>query len=442
MIKNYILEWKPFLDSNIILNVDTFLSNLDLNFLGYGNTCISFTDNNKIVYKMCFKNDTCLSSADAFMQHVNNLIKGEVKILPPIDIIYEDTYFLVYTQHYCDLIDDINSNNLWRILKHIRQMFVSKYRLQDIYYRNFGIYKNEIVIFDYHDSVDFYSKDYFYITHLAHMFSLYYYKCLYKNLFADIDDIAQDEFGKSYFPNEEISELLKNLYEQNFDKSIQCFDSLISTISNDMIFHLNNYQYVSIDNGGILNLHKHTLEKFNLVEIMLNQKFEFNTIIDCGCSIGGIGIKIAQLYPDVNILLNNIDIQEIRSATSIYQQLCLINVNTSTDNIIDNVCSYDCTLFFAIIHHLLKNYNFDYVINKIYNMTNFYSIIEIPFKGDILLNNVIQNSVTDYEYSYKYLENVDTFMNAISKYFNVLFYKKIDYQNDNLIRYGFVLKKI
>lgn len=439
-------EWESHIVDDTIGNMINFVAELNLIYVGFGGSCISFINenDNNIIYKVCLKKDnTVMANSKKFIRHMNILIKNKINALPALDVVYEDDYFFIYTQNFCNPISTINANNLCMMLKSIKQMIVSKYRLPDIFFRNFGIYKNELIIYDYHDYSDFYTEDYLYIVHIAHLFSLYYKKnYVFDNLFTRIKNIINNNYCEEYFDNKDISKLLKSLYQWDMDIAVEYFDKLIESVSNDIKLDIINYQYIHIDKNGILNLDNHTLEKFNLVNIILDKMPEKFTVIDCGCSLGGIGIKIGQLYSNASITLNNITKSEIETAENITNHLCMNNVIYNTENLITHENSYDCTLYFAILHHILKNLTFDEVMRKVYNMTNIYAIIELPFGKDALLRKIMESSLMDYKSSYYYLQNIELFLGEVGKYFEVISYKEINYGSTDLERYGFVLKKI
>lgn len=443
MIKQYKYFWKPELDDKIFDGVHNYLSQYKLKYLGLGGTCISFIDNSDIIYKICLKqNNDILKSADIFMHHCNTLIKNGVSILSPIDIVYDDEHFLVYRQPKCNPLTEVNTKILVEILKNLKAMLLSMYRLTDIYFRNFGIYQNKIVIYDYHDYKDFFEKDYTYIVHLVQTFNLYYNKNIYKKINLDIEEIIQDDFCKNHFDfNPSLSDFFKNLYNWNFDKAIKHIDTMVEDFSDALVYDIYDYQKISIDRNGIISLHIHTLDKFNLLKSILPYLPEKFSVIDCGCSIGGIGGKIAQLYPKSNIVLNNITKNELDTAKSMFSKLCLNNIVYDDTNIMSYDKVHDVTLFYALLHHLLRDMTFNELIEKIYKMTNIYSVIELPFYGDVLLAKVVKHGNLKYENTYKYLENTNNFMSEISKYFEIIDSKKIDYGTDDLNRYGFVLRK-
>ena len=110
-------------------------------------------------------------------------------------------------------------------------------------------------------------------------------------------------------------------------------------------------------------------------------------------------------------------------------------------NLIEDTNSYDVTLYFAILHHILKNYTLDQVIELVYKQTKKYCVIELPFNQDVLLKNVIRYSTSVYEKSFKYLENTEIFEKVIQDKFDIMYSTKVDYGSKDLDRYAYVLIK-
>lgn len=213
-----------------------------------------------------------------------------------------------------------------------------------------------------------------------------------------------------------------------------------------------DYQYVNIYNNGSINaleLESHTLKKFNIAKSVAN---ECTSVLDAGCSLGGIGLSLSFLDNVKSVTLNNITEYELNVAKEIHNEL-LKNKNNpqhnkeilfSSDNIITLEKEYDLTLYFALIHHILKSETIDFIINMIYHQTKKYTVVEVPLKGDTLLNNVIRDSGLEDPWSDRYvpLINADSFIKYLSGKFQVLSVHHIDYGSDKLIRHAFVCKKI
>jgi hypothetical protein len=205
-----------------------------------------------------------------------------------------------------------------------------------------------------------------------------------------------------------------------------------------------DYQIIDIING-IIHLKDHTLSKYkNVIDNVFNQYNSGNikTIIDAGCSLGGIGLKLATLNGIEKVTLNNVTGSELNTAKEISHLCDISNVEFSYDNIFNITDSYDLTLYFALIHHLLRVKSISDILQMINIQTNMYTVMEIPIKGDALLNKIVQDSKIEDPWSdrYKALYTLDDLTSHISDVFDVLAVNKIEYGSGDLNRYSFVCK--
>jgi hypothetical protein len=456
--KKYNVNDKDINDISIFIN--TFINNKYIEYLGCGGTCIYVFKYEDKVYKICLKNivnkndciehNTILGSIANFKNHIKKLIDINIKIVKPTDYLYENNSFLLYSQPYCEAIENkITNYVLLNILVNIKNMIIGKYFIPDIYYNNFGFIENEIFIYDYHNISEYNSDDQYYISQLATLFSLNKYETLYKNngSIIDIDILQNDNFGKNYLDDTHV-QLLKNLFIKNFDKSIELFDIIIETLKDASIQKITNYQYLEINRENKLSLNLHTKFKWDKFMKLYNLHVNYNndiieTVVDYGCSIGGIGLKIAQDYPKIKVTLNNINDSELKICRKLKNELFLNNIIINDENVRFIQNKYDVTMYYAILHHILKNETMENIIELINIQTNKYSIIELPFGNDALLCNVMKDGIVNYNDTFYYLENIEYFIKKINKYFDVLEYEKIDYgeNSKDLNRFLFILKK-
>jgi hypothetical protein len=127
-------------------------------FIGHGDDASCFDYTNQCVLKLCtkeikyFKN-TKHASAVSFFKISSSLDSPRPSVLLPIkELLYEDEYVFVYTQPKCDRLKSSQINTLF--LNEIIQVEYTllKHRLQaSTSTHNLGLYKDHIVIFDYHD---------------------------------------------------------------------------------------------------------------------------------------------------------------------------------------------------------------------------------------------------------------------------------------------------
>jgi 2-polyprenyl-3-methyl-5-hydroxy-6-metoxy-1,4-benzoquinol methylase len=449
----YIYNWYNNIVSNIdiknnnnIDNVVNVLSDVlkeknieNIEYIGVGGSSICFSYTTNVVIKICL-----LNSVENFINSNYYFKNNSVNILPIIDIIYVYKNFIIYTQHHCYPVENINSKFVFNALEILKKMLLCKVTVVDLYYKNFGMYKNDIFIYDFHETKSIYSKDNYYIIHLFNIFNIYFNKAS-KKINHSLNDIINHNFFNTITDNCVYS-LLLNLNNECFDNAINDILSIQFLLKNNSGKHFNNYQNLSIGENFTVQLHDHTLEKFNYFYFLLENKFinqhENLFILDAGCSIGGIGLKIAQLYPNFTVLLNNINNDEINICSQNIDDLCMTNISIYSDNLKSLDKQFDCTLYFAILHHLLKfEDKFDNIVDMIKYQTKHYTIIEVPLIGDALLNNIINNSNVNYHDTFRYLENKDLFLEKFIPFFDIIMCEKIIYGNGDLNRYVFILKK-
>lgn len=415
-----------------------------IQYMGHGGTCIAFLSwKDMMAIKVCIKKNDILKSGKAFMSYSNFLLDNGVKILEPKEILYSDDNFIIYSQEICSLLYSINTLSLIKILKIIMNLIDKRINIADLFHKNFGVYKNDVYIYDYHDQGYFYSNDRYYICHIAHLFSTYYYDKLFCGIELNTDILEKMEFGKGVFP-ETVVNILKTAYFYEFDKTIIYIKECIEDLELKVRKSYCDYQSIDIDRGGKLHLKGHTLDKFAIVKNLLEKvKISNFSLIDYGCSLGGIGSSVASLYPEAKIYLNNITKNELQICNEIVKNSLLMNVTITDINLVNDKNSYDICLYFAILHHILKHKTFDQVINIILKQIKKYAIIELPFGYDALLKKVAEDRSIDYDKSFRYLEDIDIFKNEICKYFEILDIIKIEYLNSpDLNRYAFVLMKL
>lgn len=454
VLSKFTKHWVKYLDdyentiSLIEKKITNRIGNLENRFIGYGGSCVAFIDvNPEMVLKLCLKKNCSIlmQKSSDFINYSKFLIEHDIKILPINEIIYEDDFFLVYTQNKCYKLAEnyINTFIIIKILKIVRNLLYHKIKIPDLYIKNFGIYQNDIYLYDYHNFSFFFSEDNLYISHLAYMFDLYFNGSKKFNIIST-DKIIIENCYDNILPKEVIS-FLSDLYYFHIDEAISFIDKFIADNSIKMTKHYNSYQKFFIDDNGIINLISHTLEKYEMFNIIMysepNLRTSSFTVCDYGCCIGGIGIKIAQEYPKAEVKLINISDSEINTCNDIINNLCIKNVKTVKENMVNDKNSYDICLYYAIIHHIMKNKKFIDIIKIVYSQTRKYAIIEIPFGNDSLLKEVMKGATLNHKDSYYYLESTEIFINSVSPYFDIIKMKKIDYSSNDLIRYAFLLRK-
>ena len=72
------------------------------------------------MYKIYLKKEDNFKSGDEFLAHSKLLLENDIKILPPIKIVYEDEYSFIYTQYKCERIDKNNKLYYVEYIKDIK----------------------------------------------------------------------------------------------------------------------------------------------------------------------------------------------------------------------------------------------------------------------------------------------------------------------------------
>lgn len=437
--------WDKIINLDCLSNINIFLETIQpIEYIGHGGTCVTFkkSEASDIVYKICLKKK--ISNSKKFIMLSNFLIKNNIKVLGVVDVLFENDDFYVYTQKYCCPISDIKNNHIAmsKILKIISSLLQKNIKITDLYYKNFGIYDQDVYLYDFHDFDFVFSNDDYYICHIAQMFGKYLNIDINGGDVCVLDDLIINEFYKIHFHND-VSDLLSLLYNHHYNEAISLLSKIINDIDNKIIKKYDDYQHYDINEHGIILLRSHTLEKYKIFEKLLcliNDKI--STLVDYGCCIGGIGLKIAQCNPLLSVTLNNITKSELVICKENVDLLCIKNVLVENKNVFDDNNTYDVCMYFAILHHILKTHTMDEIITMLCKQVNKYAIIELPFDNDALLLKVIEYNSIDYDHGFYYLRDTFTFSTKIKEYFEIMYSGKINYESDDLNRHVFILKKI
>jgi len=247
--KNIITLFKLYNINNSKEIVNIILKYKPNRYLSKGTHSICFIrDCDKTVIKCVVKSkETIVKTKEIFKNEIRKLVnifnkspETENLILEPIDI--DETHnYIIYTQPYCVHISDDNVNPLItkQILEMLSLMFDNNIKLADIYYKNFGIYKNQLCYYDYHNVEDFDIKKStcnFLISNLYSIFSRLSY-CFLKwsnnisnNTKFTTTNIIKDNHGKDKFPND-FYKLLINLYGNNINRAKYYNDKCIKYLT-------------------------------------------------------------------------------------------------------------------------------------------------------------------------------------------------------------------
>lgn len=422
-------------------NCEKFITDNNLTYKDHGSTALCYGDENYI-YKICQKSTLNLQK---FRNNYRQLIMKKINIVP-MEIVYEDSTSFIYKQKKCKVVslESINYRVCYDILNIIKSLYINNILYPDLFCKNFGYNDNKCYLFDYHDNNVFSDiNNCFYIVGL---YSLLYY-CFTKNTVSNTilsyENIVEIDFGKDLFP-EEFCKFLRNINQKDITATRNSIEECLEHLRTKLETIINDYQHFKIDYNNHIELYRHTLDKFKMTERLIPlYKKEDNIIrvLDAGCCFGGIGFKIAQTHSNVVVTLNNITESELKKMNELNSLLNLKNLDINSDNILEHFGTYDIGLYFSLVHHMLKNGDLKFVLNKIFSQCNI-AIIEFPIQGDGLLKVNSNKLEEDKKSNYNVLVSLSILIENLEKHVKIYEIVRMNYNNDNIIRYSIICKKL
>lgn len=200
----------------------------------------------------------------------------------------------------------------------------------------------------------------------------------------------------------------------------------------------NDYQHITISEPGVITLHSHTQSKYDIANKYI---YNMDSVLDAGCSLGGIGLKLAvnnQINPNFKVILDNVTASELNVAIEIGGKLGLTNVVYTTESLTNLNIKVDMGLYFAIFHHLLRTFTFDSLMELVKSQVSKIAIIELPLQGDALLANIVAGHEDPWNNQFSALASNESLKLNLSRYFNVVDEIKMNYGSGNLNRVAFV----
>lgn len=445
--KNTVFNFTPLQEA------ERFLVSYDVNaqYLDHGGDVLCFrsSSSNNRVYKLIVKsNDSLVTTSYTNLLARYRFLQLHyihMKFIHPGMLIFDNQHCFIVEQDACSPCNPSNFtfHSAATIFDFVLQTIIRKKILPDVRPSNFGYFENTLYLFDYHDNLVHHpSKSGLLVITLKQCVD-----CLFKN--ASLKGVFDAE-----------SELIKtfNSKFQLFvatasDESKETFE--IIKILTEIVFILrqlhcakyDNYQKATVNGQNMLIPIAHTAEKLNVVVEVVEYLLQSNmltksfSMLDAGCSLGVIGNSVGQRYPQSSVTLNNITQTELETAKSLAKHCNLSNVSFDGQNIYDLKTSFDVTAYFAVWHHLLKRYTVDEAVQKIANQTKKCTIIELPFFGDCLLDKVIGEDATLWENRYSCLKELNNFLTKLEQHFDTLTVHKVDYSNEQIVRYAIVAIK-
>jgi hypothetical protein len=334
------------------------------------------------VIKCCIKRDqSILKSGHLFMSKVKELTDNQMPILPPNGILHEDDVWIVYTQPLCRVIEDVNTRFCYTIVKLVKLMVETDIRMSDIYYRNFGIYRNKIVMYDYHEVDDFQTSSNFLITNLYALFTMlgkHYGWSVFDTKISHWDIVINDNFGQKRFP-EQLVDLLCALHGRDRETILKCSDQSLEYLKVLFTQQFHLYQNIMINDEMITITYPQKIYDYIFEFVHTNK---LTNILDVHSCDRGLGLKLAQDFPNISITLGCSDQKEIIETREIINNYIIFNTEIVYLNSLDfNVlCNrqYDLVIYCSSFYDLLKQNKVDEISRLLKNQVSKYCLIEVP----------------------------------------------------------------
>lgn len=423
-------------------DVDRFINHLPkMEYVGHGVQSICFKTNKGYVIKCCMKRPpSIITSKTLFTLKTHELLNKNMPILPLIDVLYEDDIWMVYTQPMCRIIDNVNTRFCYIIVKFIRQMIENNIRISDIYYRNFGVYQNKILMFDYHNIDTFESPSNFLITNLYSLFKLLGQTLgwnIHDTNIVHWDDIIANNFGQKCFPRI-VVDLLRSLHGKDTETIVDCIDKTLIFLRKYIKQTSDLYQNLVSECDGVIRLvYPCRVYEFIFAFIQSNN---ITNILDAHSVDTGIGLKLAQDFPNLSVTLGCSTNEEVLETRTVINDCLTYNTSIIYANVLDIRPvigeKYDLVLYYSTFYNLLQTNKLGDILRIIKSQVGQYCIIEVPVIGDTSLTKIMDRHkninyeclTTPYMFrSYLCVNNIKV---------NRCLY--VDYDNHELKRYLFV----
>lgn len=395
---------KTLFDPHKVSNIERVLSRLSkLEYLGHGIQSICFKTEKDYVVKCCIKRkNSIITSKNLFMTTTQDLLRVDMPILPLIEVLYEDDVWMVYTQPMCRMIDDISLKFCYHVLKFVQQMVENNIRISDIYYRNFGIYQNKIVLFDYHDIENFDSSSNFLITNIYSLFTLLGQKLgwnVQETVISHWNEIMADCFGANRFPEQFVG-LLSAFHNKDKERVLYYLNETMSYLDTHIKQKFTTYDMLRIDNEMIII--DYPTKPYHIIFDLI-QHTNLNSVLDIQSTVTGIGLKLAQDFPNILVTLGCDTSDENTDTRSIISNCLIYNASVKCGNVVEfkpaNGDRYDLVLYHTIILDLLQTKKPSDLFQFVRNQVGKYFILEVPIKGDVILTKILKNQKkSNYEY--------------------------------------------
>lgn len=333
-----------------------------------------------------------LNNKDTFQQDVMDVMKQFDRsgvVFAPFNFLEETKSFLVYSQPFCTPIEEPSNFVVNKILEVHRKILVHSIPVSDLYYPNFGFLDGKVALFDYGEP----SYDFYFLNHTM-----------------------QQNLERIGLKNKTLS-----------DWKVPAFKPLPEWTTYQKFEFSDQAQVVPLET---------TLTKVQLAQSYLQPKW---SVMDVGCCVGAIGLA---LKGQSKVTLVNCDAKELGMAKQVATQACATRfheVEFLQTNAFDVSTQADLTLYFAVLHHMLRSKGIQSCLETIAKQTNRIAIVEVPLGDDALLQMVRDSGTHDC------LKSVETFSSSVrdSGLFEIVHDTSITYNKSvDLVRHVFVLRKI
>lgn len=435
IIQNINLNSTNAFDNTKFTNYEQYVNDKlranEWDYLDHGADAIVFSCHQgvvKIVVKKHFQ------KWNHFVSFYKTLQSHDIPILEPSSFLYEDENIYVYSQNYASPIKKITHKVAKSILDTLRKMIKHNTLINNMCIRNFRVYMNKLCLIDFHTPSNLFT-DRSYIAGIAEIMTT----------LNDENETSKTDHTAMVQPISKCQYLLDSLSNYNFIRAECVLQTEINKLERSMEKRMDIYQSLRITSNGDVILNPHMISKYDIVELCIKMLgHTYFTLIDAGCCIGGVGLKIAQTFPHSYVCLNNVTKIELDQAISLIHDTLTYNVHTNADNIMDIDQKYNIGCYFSLFHHLLLRYEIDTILSKVVSQCDRFAIIEVPLGDDFLLRTVIKKYMcgTDIYDKNRFtcLSSKVKFFDVLEKYFDVVYMCNIKYPDQHLQRYAFICK--
>lgn len=131
--------------------INEILSDKNSIYLGHGGDCICFSYDDDYVLKLCIKRDK--SNYEVLKYKSDEANSKNINFAPVVSVLFQDHIAYIYKQVKCSIIEKLSLKDLLNIFDIWINMIDCNIISHDIYYRNFGYYKDTMHIFDFHEKI-------------------------------------------------------------------------------------------------------------------------------------------------------------------------------------------------------------------------------------------------------------------------------------------------